>query len=58
MYPQDGPELDAIAKRAAYQVDQLCAAWHIPREIGMDLVKLALFDVILFIGQLNHLVRS
>lgn len=48
MFPSD--RLDQIAKSVGNQVDQICAAWRLPREIGIDLVKLALFDIILYIG--------
>ncbi|KAL8770866.1 MAG: hypothetical protein Q9209_003517 [Squamulea sp. 1 TL-2023] len=49
MIPPNHPSLDKYAQRAAGQVDQVCARWNIPREIGQDLVKLALFDIILYI---------
>lgn len=51
MYPPNSPALDQIAGRITNQVDQICSAWRVPREVGMDLVKLALFDVILYIGK-------
>lgn len=50
-YPPNSPQLDQMAQRAASQVDQLCQTWHVNREIGQDIVKLALFDVILYIGE-------
>lgn len=49
MYPPNSPAIDQIAGKITNQVDQICAAWRVPREVGMDLVKLALFDVILYI---------
>lgn len=36
---------------AANKIDQLCTRWRIQREVGQDLVKLALFDVIFYIGE-------
>ena len=48
-YPPGSPQVDQIAQRAAGQVNQLCAQWRIPAEVGQDIVKLALFDVILYI---------
>ena len=50
MYPPNHPELDRIAHAASGKVDQLCAKWRVPREVGQDVVKLALFDIILYIG--------
>lgn len=38
-----------IAQRAAQQVDRLCQAWRIQREIANDIVRLALYDVIIYI---------
>ena len=44
-----GQKLPQIAQRAAQQVDRLCQAWHIQREIANDIVRLALYDVIIYI---------
>ncbi|WPG99694.1 Hypothetical protein R9X50_00251300 [Acrodontium crateriforme] len=41
--------LPAIAARAAQQVDRLCQAWRIQREIATDIVRLALYDVVVYI---------
>ncbi|DAA79571.1 TPA_exp: Uncharacterized protein A8136_0344 [Trichophyton benhamiae CBS 112371] len=49
MYPPNSPILDQIVSKISGQVDQLCATWRVPREVGQDVVKLALFDVILYI---------
>lgn len=49
LYPPNSPALDQIANRASVQVDKLCQAWRVHREIGQDIVKLALYDVILYI---------
>merc|ERR1711939_129323 len=48
-YPPGHPMLDQIAARAAQQVSQLAATWRISPEIASDIVKLALYDVILYI---------
>ncbi|KAI9667875.1 MAG: hypothetical protein M1821_000694 [Bathelium mastoideum] len=48
-YPPGSPAVDQIAQKASYQVDQLCSAWRIPKEIGNDIVQLALYDVVLYI---------
>ncbi|KAI9840756.1 MAG: hypothetical protein M1837_001330 [Sclerophora amabilis] len=49
MYPPNSPALEQVAGRVTNQVDQLCAAWRVPREVGQDIVKIALYDVILYI---------
>ncbi|EER28771.1 RfeF, putative [Coccidioides posadasii C735 delta SOWgp] len=49
IYPPNSPVLDQIVSRITNQIDQLCTAWRVPREVGQDIVKLALFDVILYI---------
>ncbi|KAL8846131.1 MAG: hypothetical protein Q9221_008762 [Calogaya cf. arnoldii] len=51
MIPLNHPILDRYTQRASSQVDQLCATREIPPEIGRDLVKLALFDIIIYIGK-------
>jgi hypothetical protein len=50
-YPPGNPVLDQIASTVTSQVDQLCTAWRVPKEVGQDIVKLALFDIILYIGE-------
>lgn len=50
-YPLGDRRLDLYASRASAQVDQLCARWRIPPEIGRDVARLALFDIIIFIGE-------
>lgn len=49
MYPPGSPVLDQIANGVGNKVDQLCQKWRVPREVGQDIVKLALFDIILYI---------
>ncbi|PGH05252.1 hypothetical protein AJ79_06863 [Helicocarpus griseus UAMH5409] len=49
MIPLNSPLIDQIASKVTNQIDQICASWHLPREVGVDILKLALFDIILFI---------
>jgi hypothetical protein len=42
--------VEQLAAMAPQKIDQLCQAWNIPAEMGVDIAKLALFDVILFLG--------
>lgn len=46
---QGAQRLPQIAGRAAQQVDRLCQAWRIQKEIANDIVRLALYDVIIYI---------
>ena len=48
-YPSGTPKLDQIANKATQQVAILAAQWRISTEIASDIVKLALYDVILYI---------
>jgi hypothetical protein len=41
--------LPQIAARAAQQIDRLCQAWRIQKEIANDIVRLALYDVIIYV---------
>ncbi len=50
MYPLDGRQLSDIAGTISGQVNQLAATWNVPQEVAVDFIKLALFDVILYIG--------
>ena len=45
------PRLDRYATVAPAKVQQYCNRFHIPTEVGRDLVKLALFDIVLYIGE-------
>ena len=45
------PRLDRYAAVAPAKVQQYCNRFHIPIEVGRDLVKLALFDIVLYIGE-------
>ncbi|KAI9803175.1 MAG: hypothetical protein M1825_001966 [Sarcosagium campestre] len=49
MFPPNSPVIDQTASRISNQVDILCQKWNVPREVGQDVVKLALFDIILYI---------
>ena len=49
MYPPNSPAIEQIASRASAQIDKICQAWRVHREIGQDIVKLALYDIILYI---------
>lgn len=51
MIPLNDPILDRYAALAGPKVEQVCTQWRIPKEIGRDIAKLALFDIILFIGR-------
>ncbi|MCJ1262509.1 hypothetical protein MMC22_002379 [Lobaria immixta] len=56
MIQPNDPRLDRYAAVAATKIDQLCARWHIQREVGQDLVKLALFDIIFYIDNSGSMV--
>jgi hypothetical protein len=43
--------LDQICQVAPSKVEQLCQTWRVPREVGQDIVKLALFDIIIYVGK-------
>jgi len=47
--PGGAQRLQQIAARAGQQVDRLCQAWRIQREIATDIVRLALYDVVIYI---------
>ncbi|KXT14437.1 hypothetical protein AC579_8370 [Pseudocercospora musae] len=42
-------KLPMIAQHAAQSVDRLCQAWRIQREIANDIVRLALYDVVIYV---------
>jgi len=48
-YPPGHPSLDQIANRATQRVGLLAQQWRLHQEIAADVVKLALYDVILYV---------
>lgn len=48
-YPPNSPALQQIAGIAASKIEPLCQQWKLPREIGYDLIKLALYDIVLYV---------
>lgn len=48
-YKPDDQRIPQIAARAAQQVDRLCQAWRIQKEIANDIVRLGLYDVVIYI---------
>ncbi|KAE9985737.1 hypothetical protein BLS_005703 [Venturia inaequalis] len=48
-YPPNSPALDQLAQKAAQAIGPLCQRWHIQPEIGNDLVKLGLYDIVIYI---------
>ncbi|KAL8693561.1 MAG: hypothetical protein Q9218_001647 [Villophora microphyllina] len=56
MIPPNHPNLDKYAQRAASQIQKVCAEWKLSHEVGADLVKLALFDIVLFIDNSGSMI--
>jgi hypothetical protein len=48
-YPPNSPILDQLANKASAQIANLCQRWKISQEIGNDLVKLGLYDIVIFV---------
>jgi hypothetical protein len=49
-YPPNSPVIDSIAQQAAGKVNQVIQRWRVAKEIANDIVKLALYDIVLYIG--------
>jgi hypothetical protein len=49
-YPPNSPIIEQIASQAAQKVNQVISRWKIQKEIANDIVKLALYDIVLYIG--------
>lgn len=48
-YPPNSPILDQIAQQAPGKVNQVIQRWRVQKEIANDIVKLALYDIVLYI---------
>jgi len=48
-YPPNSPILDQIAQQAAPKINQVIQRWRVQKEIANDIVKLALYDIVLYI---------
>jgi hypothetical protein len=50
-YPPNSPILDQIAQQASDKINTVMQKWRIPKEVAVDIVKLALYDIVLYIGK-------
>lgn len=48
-YPPGSPVIQNIAREASMKIPQLCQQWKLPTEIGRDVARLGLYDIILFV---------
>ncbi|OAL46771.1 hypothetical protein IQ07DRAFT_140741 [Pyrenochaeta sp. DS3sAY3a] len=48
-YPPNSPIIEQIAQQAAGKINQVIQRWRIAKEIANDIVKLALYDIVLYI---------
>ncbi|KAH7384387.1 putative RfeF [Phaeosphaeria sp. MPI-PUGE-AT-0046c] len=48
-YPPNSPILDQIAQQAPAKINQIIQRWRVQKEIANDIVKLALYDIVLYI---------
>ncbi|CBX96623.1 hypothetical protein LEMA_P108880.1 [Plenodomus lingam JN3] len=48
-YPPNSPIIDQIAQQAAPKVNEVIQRWRVQKEIANDIVKLALYDIVLYI---------
>ncbi|KAI5302784.1 hypothetical protein KEM55_000900, partial [Ascosphaera atra] len=49
IYKPGHPAIEGIVHAAPPKIQQICEHWRIPREIAQDIVKLALYDIVIFI---------
>lgn len=48
-YPPGSPVIQKVAQDAAQKIPQLCQAWKLQPEIGRDMARLGLYDIVLFV---------
>ncbi|KAF2011269.1 hypothetical protein BU24DRAFT_354661, partial [Aaosphaeria arxii CBS 175.79] len=48
-YPPNSPIIDQIAQKAPSLINQVIQRWRVAKEIANDVVKLALYDIVLYI---------
>ena len=53
-YPPNDPRIAQIAQQAGPKVNQVIQRWRVAKEIANDIVKLALYDIVLYIGRLRN----
>ena len=49
-YPPGSQVIEQIAQKAPQLISQVISRWKLPKEIANDVVKLALYDIWLYIG--------
>lgn len=50
-YPPNSPVIEQIAQRAPALINQVIQRWRVVKEVANDIVKLALYDIVLYIGK-------
>lgn len=53
-YPPGSPVVEQIAQKAPQLISQVISRWRLPKELANDVVKLALYDIMLYIGTLMN----
>ena len=48
-YSHNPQAVDLIASQAPAKVNQICQQWRLPQEVGRDLARLGLYDIIIYI---------
>ncbi|KAH7552173.1 hypothetical protein BM1_09035 [Bipolaris maydis] len=48
-YPPNDPRITQIAQQAGPKINQVIQRWRVAKEIANDIVKLALYDIVLYI---------
>ena len=43
--------IDQIARDAPAKINDLCQKWRLPKEVGADIARLGLYDIVLFVGK-------
>lgn len=55
-YPPNSTVVEQIAQKAPQLISQIISQWRLPKELANDVVKLALYDIILYIGRFKALI--
>lgn len=54
-FPPGSPNIQRVAQEASQKIPQLCQAWKLTPEIGRDVARLGLYDIILFVGMCRRM---
>lgn len=53
-FPPGSANIDQVASAAERCIPRICQEWRLQPEIGRDLARLGLYDIVIFVGMISQ----